>query len=87
MDIKILGTGCCNCLRLEVLVLEVLDELRVRGATVEKVADERTMSYFLVGDSPPGLVINGELVSAGRVPSKSEISHWITKVTGEIEHE
>jgi hypothetical protein len=75
MDIKILGAGCHDCLRLELLVGQVLAELGME-ASVGRVEDPRQIDrYALVG--PPGLVINGHLVAEGRLPTKEEMRRWI----------
>jgi hypothetical protein len=76
MDIKILGAGCHDCLRLELLVGQVLAELGIE-ASVQRIEDARQIDrYALAG--PPGLVINGELVSEGQLPTREEVSSWIT---------
>ncbi len=75
MDIKILGSGCHDCLRLELLVGQVLAELGME-ASLSRIDDPHEIDrYVLAG--PPGLVINGELVSEGRMPTREEISAWI----------
>jgi hypothetical protein len=75
MDIKILGSGCHDCLRLELLVGQVLAELGIK-ANVSQVEDPRQIDrYALVG--PPGLVINGQLVAERRLPTKEELHRWI----------
>ena len=48
LDIKVLGTGCAGCLKLEQLVIEVLQALGVRDAQVELVTDERVIEYDLI---------------------------------------
>ena len=75
MDIKVLGEGCHDCLRLELLVGQVLAELGIE-ANVSRIDDPRQIDrYVLAG--PPGLVINGELVSERRMPTREETSAWI----------
>jgi len=75
MDIKILGSGCHDCLRLELLVGQVLAELDMK-ADVRRVEDPRQIDrYALAG--PPGLVINGQLVAERRLPTKEELHRWI----------
>ncbi len=75
MNIKILGSSCPNCKTLEARVREVLVELGVQ-AEVEKVTDMRAiMSYGIM--ATPGLVIDGVVKSAGRIPSKADIAAWI----------
>lgn len=76
MEIKILGTGCPKCKRLEQLARQALEEAGVDEATVTKVTDmEGIMAYPIV--STPGLVINEELKSSGRLPRKDEIVSWL----------
>lgn len=75
MDIKVLGPGCPNCQRLERIVREAVQEMGME-ATIRKVTDMRQiMSYDIVGT--PGLVINGKVVSSGRIPSKAEVTTWL----------
>ncbi|MHB1134190.1 MAG: thioredoxin family protein [Chloroflexota bacterium] len=76
MDIKVLGSGCANCKRLEALVREVVGELGA-PAQVEKVTDFKEIaSYGIL--ATPGLVVGGEVKSAGRIPNKAEITSWVT---------
>jgi small redox-active disulfide protein 2 len=75
VEIKVLGAGCHDCLRLELLVGQVLEELGVQ-ADLNRVDDPREIErYVLV--RPPGLVIDGVLAVEGRVPGKEEIRAWI----------
>jgi small redox-active disulfide protein 2 len=75
MNVKILGSGCPNCKRLEKVTRQALDEMGVE-ATVSKVTDfGDIMTYDIV--TTPGLVIDEQVVSSGRVPSKAEISSMI----------
>lgn len=75
MDIKILGTGCPNCKRLEKNTREALASMAV-DADITKVTDmQEIMSYQIL--STPGLVIDGKVVASGRVPAVSEISTLI----------
>ncbi len=71
MEIKVLGTGCAKCKQLEKTVRAAVDELGL-DATVEKVTElTDIMEYGLM--STPGLVVNGEVRLAGRVPKLAEV--------------
>lgn len=75
MRIKILGTGCAKCHQLEQTARQVVKELAV-DATIEEVKDmKKIMEYPIL--TTPGLVINEELVSSGRIPAKSEVTQFI----------
>ena len=76
MKIKILGTGCARCRQLEKTAREVVKELSI-DATVEEVKDiKKIMQYPIL--TAPGLVIDEKLVCSGRVPSKAEVTTFIT---------
>ncbi len=71
MNIKILGTGCPNCQRLEANTKQALRELDL-DATVEKVtALQDIMNYGVM--STPALVLDEKVAVAGRIPDADEI--------------
>jgi small redox-active disulfide protein 2 len=80
MDIKILGMGCPKCKEVERRVVNALAELGI-AASVEKVADiTKIMEYKVLGT--PGLVIDGKVVSTGKIPRPEEIRTWIRQAGG-----
>jgi small redox-active disulfide protein 2 len=75
LNIKVLGSGCTNCINLEKLCREVISENGIE-AEIEKVTDYKDiMSYGIM--STPGLVINGKVVLSGKLPTKSTLTHWL----------
>ena len=77
MEIKVLGTGCAKCKRLEKNTKEAVEQLSLK-VDVEKVEDiVEIMNYGVM--TTPALVINGEVVIKGKVPSVSEIKELLTK--------
>ena len=71
MKIKILGTGCPNCLRLETNVMKALEESN-KKTDMEKITDiEKIMEYGVM--STPALVVVEKVVSYGKVLSSDEI--------------
>lgn len=75
MLIKVLGPGCKNCVNLEKNVREALTRLGV-DAEVEKVTEYADIMAHGVM-STPGLVIDGDVVSYGRVPTPTQIVELI----------
>jgi small redox-active disulfide protein 2 len=77
MYIKVLGPGCRNCATLEQRTREALDALGL-SAEVEKVTDPAAIvGYGLV--STPGLVVDEEVVVAGKVPSVRRLTHLLAR--------
>ena len=75
MKIKVLGTGCPNCKVLEANTKKALDEMK-KKASVEKVTDMvKIIEYGVM--STPALVIDGKVVSSGRVLSPEEIKKFL----------
>jgi small redox-active disulfide protein 2 len=75
MLIQVLGTGCSRCKTLHEAVKKAVQETGV-DALVEKVEDIQTIMAFEILMTP-GLVINGEVKAAGRVPNVEEIKKMI----------
>ncbi|HEX5863005.1 MAG TPA: thioredoxin family protein [Casimicrobiaceae bacterium] len=74
LTVKILGSGCANCRKLEAVAREAAAGV---GIAAEFVTD---MNAIMADDvlSTPGLVINEKLVSSGRIPSQAEIRQWMS---------
>ncbi len=80
MEIKVLGSCCGNCDKLLATVQGIVAEKNL-SARVQKVSDLREIiSYGVMGT--PGLVVDGKVVCAGRMPSRDEILRWIGAPTG-----
>ena len=77
MEIKVLGTGCAKCKSLEKATNEAVEKTGI-NATVTKVEDIVEIMNFGVMTTP-ALVIDGEVVVKGKVPSVDEISKLLTK--------
>ncbi len=75
MKVKVLGTGCPNCKRLEKATRDALEEMGVE-ATLTKVTDMVDILSYNI-PATPGLVIDGKVVSYGRIPPKDELTSMI----------
>lgn len=77
MDIKVLGTGCAKCKKLEELTRKTVEELGIE-AKIEKVEDiYKIMQYGVM--RTPGLVINDKVVLSGTLPRANELKDLLTK--------
>jgi small redox-active disulfide protein 2 len=79
MEIKILGTGCAKCQRLEQLAREAAAEAGIQAEIVKVQDMEAIMAYPII--NTPGLVVNEELKSSGQLPRKEQIVAWLKEVT------
>lgn len=75
MIIKILGTGCAKCQRLEQLAREAVAELGLYAEFEHVTEMNKIMAYPIM--STPALVIDEQVKAAGRMPSKEEIAGWL----------
>jgi small redox-active disulfide protein 2 len=76
LDIKVLGSGCPNCQKVEANARQALDQLQPEdGFEITKVTDIVSISEYVL--KTPGLVINEKVVSEGRIPDSSEIMTWL----------
>ena len=78
LTIKILGTGCSNCLKVEQIAKRAVAALDVDATFLKVTEMKEIMRYPIL--ATPGLVVNEKLVCAGRIPSEAEVTTWITSV-------
>ena len=75
MEIKILGTGCSNCKKLEANTKEAIKELNVE-AKITKVEDIKDIMKYGVMRTP-AIVINEKVKMFGKVSTVDEIKKYI----------
>jgi len=75
MTIKILGTGCSKCKKLEETVREVMQKNNIQGEIVKVTQLDDIMKYGIM--MTPGLVINEKVKSYGNIPKEEQILEWL----------
>ena len=78
--IKVLGSGCAKCHALEDDTKAALEELGM-DTTIEHVTDFSQIAAYGVMTTP-ALVVDGKVVSYGKVLKKDEVKALIQKVRG-----
>jgi len=75
MHIKILGSGCPKCNRLEQLTREAVAELGIEASFEHVKEMDRIMAYPIM--TTPALVVDEAVKVSGRMPSKDELLAWL----------
>jgi small redox-active disulfide protein 2 len=75
LTIKVLGSGCANCKRVEQIVRKVVDAISLEAEVIKVTDYPDIMRYNIM--STPGLVINEKVVSSGRIPTPAEVTTWL----------
>jgi small redox-active disulfide protein 2 len=76
MQIKVLGPGCQRCKKLYEETAKALQQVGLTADLAKVESMDEILTYRIL--ATPGLVIDGEVKSAGRVPSQAELTTWIT---------
>lgn len=77
MEIKVLGPGCPKCHQTEQNVKDAVAETGA-DATVEKVTDVMEIAGYGVFGTP-AVVIDGEVKSVGKIPTKENVKAWLNE--------
>jgi small redox-active disulfide protein 2 len=75
LTIKILGSGCENCKKVEAIARRAAADMGMQADFV-KVTDWNEIQKYPIL-ATPGLVINEKLVCGGRIPSEAEVGSWL----------
>ena len=75
-SVKVLGSGCRNCVNTAKLIEERAQALGVE-VQLEKVTDiAAIMGYGVM--STPGVVVDGKVVHAGGMPRPDSVERWLS---------
>lgn len=77
LTIRIVGPGCNNCENLFQLCMNVVAENNL-DADIQKIIDREKFSELGVWMTP-ALIVNGQILSQGKIPTKSTLEHWLKK--------
>lgn len=75
LAIRILGPGCVSCNRLNTLIFDILQEMGI-AADIEQIHDLDEIWRHGVTRTP-ALIINGEVKSSGKMPSRAQVEEWL----------
>jgi len=75
LTIKVLGSGCANCKRVEQIANKVVAEMALEAEVIKVTDYADIMAYNIL--STPGLVVNEKVVCSGRIPTPAEVTTWL----------
>lgn len=77
MKIEVLGTGCCKCKKTKEVVEKTLKQSGVEAEVIKVEDIEKIMNYGVM--VTPAVVIDGEIILAGKFPEEKDIRKWISQ--------
>lgn len=78
LKIRILGPGCVSCNQIKTMLIDIMQEMGF-AADIEQVKDlDEIWRYGVL--NTPALLINNEVKSTGRLPSRSELEAWLREI-------
>ena len=81
LTIKILGSGCPNCKKVETIARQAAGQMGMPADFIKVTDYGQIMEYPIL--STPGLVINEKVVCSGRIPTEAEVTTWLANAAME----
>ena len=75
LSIKILGSGCPNCKKVEAIARQAVETMSLQAEVIKVTDYNQIMEYNIL--STPGLVVNEKVVCSGRIPTPAEVTTWL----------
>jgi small redox-active disulfide protein 2 len=75
LTVKVLGSGCENCKKVENIARKVVTTMGMQAEVIKVTDWAEIQKYPILGT--PGLVINEKVVCAGRIPNEAEVTTWM----------
>ncbi len=82
LTVKVLGSGCENCKKVEEITRKVIATMAMQAQVIKVTDWAEIKKYPILGT--PGLVVNEKVVCAARIPSEAEVTTWL--VNAEMEN-
>ncbi len=76
LTIKILGSGCANCKKLEAVARAAAEATGVQAEFIKVTNHADMLAYDIL--STPALVINEKVVCVGKIPTQADVTQWLT---------
>jgi small redox-active disulfide protein 2 len=77
--VKILGSGCANCRKLEAVARAAAQSAGIAADFIKVTKTADILAYDIL--ATPALVIDERVVSSGRIPTQAEIAAWLGGAT------
>ena len=82
LNIKVVGSGCANCEKLEQLCRDIVKDNHIQ-AEIEKITNVNDFADLGILITP-GLLLNNKVVSSGKLPTKWTLENWIKEAAQTI---
>jgi predicted thioredoxin/glutaredoxin len=79
-QVQVLGSGCKKCVKTAELIKAIADEQAIALEVTKESNPETMMKYGVM--STPAVVVDGQLVHSGSVPTRENVQAWLEAITG-----